>query len=465
MKRGLALAATLVALQAPLHAADLAASDFQWHATLDTGGRSGLVRVPLPGEALARLQSRSASDLRVFDGAGQPVPYALAAPPLPDAAARKPTAAIPALPLHAAEAGRVLPRGAVQVKVDSSNAAQSVWVQLGGNAVPASADARRLPAALFDTRALKDPITALVLKATLPPNVPVQVRASTSADLASWTPVDLQGRIYRFEGEGAPANDRLELREPLRLEQRYLRLDWAGQEGVAVESLTGLVAAGPPQPARPSTTLVAPQADGAAALEWELPFATPLAQLEITTARANTLLPLRILGRNQVSQPWRFLGHAVVYRLGPPGQESINLPATLQHPSVHWLRVEATHGTRLQGVPLAVRALFEPVDLVFVAGGQAPYQLAAGREATPAAALPVGMLAATTSTRISELPLAQLRDAQGVPPTARPAWLPRGLDKRTAGLWAVLVLGVLVLGGVAWSLLRQVRHGDAPPPA
>jgi hypothetical protein len=461
MKARLALWAALFVLHAPLQAAEPAAADFQWRATLDTGGRSGLMRVPLPADALARLQSRSAADLRVFDGQGQPVPFALAAPPLPDANARKATPAFHALPLQAAEPGQGLPPGAVQVKVDSSSAAQSVWVQLAGNAPTADkGTARKLPAALFDTRGQQDPITALVLKATLPPNAPVQIHASSSADLASWTPLPLQGRIYRFEGEGAPANDRLELREPLRLQDRFLRLEWAGQQGVAVEAVTGLVAAGPPQPERPAATLPLPHADGAAALEWELPFATPIAQLEITTARANTLLPLRILGRNQVSEPWRFLGHAVVYRLGPPGQESVNLPAVLPRPSVHWLRVEATHGARLQGVPLALRALFDPVDLVFVAGATGPYQLAAGREATPAAALPLGMLAATSSSPIAELPLAQVREARSTPPTVRPDWLPRGLDTRTAGLWAVLVLGVLVLGGVAWSLLRQVKRGD-----
>ena len=463
MKRCLALCAALIALPGPLPAADLSAADFQWRATLDPGGHNGLVRVALPADALARLQSRSAADLRVFDGKGQPVAFALATPALPDASARRLTAAIPALPLHAAEPGQAPPAGAVQVKVDSSSATQSVWVQLGGTPGASATMAGRLPAALFDTRSLKDPITALVVKATLPANAPVQIRASSSPDLESWTPIALQGRIYRFEGEGAPANDRLELGEPLRLENRYLRLEWAGQLGVAIESVAGLVATGPPQPARPAATLDAPQADGATALEWELPFATPIAQLDITTTRANTLLPLRILGRNQLSEPWRFLGQAIVYRLGPAGDESVNLPATLQKPSLHWLRLEATHGARLQGVPLALRARFDPVDLVFVAGDDAPYQLAAGREAMPAAALPLGMLAATTSSRIADLPLAQVRDAHAAPPSVRPAWLPRGLDTRTAGLWAVLVLGVLVLGGVAWSLLRQVDRGEPPP--
>jgi hypothetical protein len=467
MRRGLALCAAWCALQAPLHAAELGARDFQYRATLDTDGRSGLVRLPLPADALARLQSGSTSDLRVFDGRDHPVPFAITTPP-PGASVLRTTPAMSVLPLHSTGRGQALPRGAVQLKVDSSSAGQSVWVQLGGATTAARRGAptpsRRLPAALVDTRALKDPIAALVVHGTLPPNAPVQIRASSSSDLENWTPVPLQGRIYRFEGDGAPSNDRLELREPLRLEKRYLRLDWSGQEGVDVHAVTGILPAATPTPERPAVALPTPRTDANGAVEWELPFRTRVAQLDITTSSANTLLPVRILGRNQVSDPWRRLGQAVVYRLGPAGQESVNKPAPLEHASVRWLRVEATHGARMLDVPLAVRALFDPVELVFVAGDRGPYHLAAGREASPDAALPLAMLAATTTSRIADLPVVRVGEASSVPVAVRPEWMPRGLDTRTASLWAVLVMGVLVLGAVAWSLLRQLQR-DAGPPA
>src|SRR4051812_11312876 len=99
MNRSLALGAALFALHASLFAADLSPGDFRWEATLDTAGRSGLVRLPLPADALGRLQSSVAADLRVFDGQGQPVPFALATPPAPEASARRSTHSLPALPL------------------------------------------------------------------------------------------------------------------------------------------------------------------------------------------------------------------------------------------------------------------------------------------------------------------------------------------------------------------------------
>lgn len=40
--------------------------------------------------------------------------------------------------------------------------------------------------------------------------------------------------------------------------------------------------------------------------------------------------------------------------------------------------------------------------------------------------------------------------------------MPSGVDSRAAGLWLVLAVGVLVLGGVAWSLVGQVRRKPGP---
>ena len=298
------------------------------------------------------------------------------------------------------------------------------------------------------------------MRAGIPANVPVRFTLATSPDLANWTPVRVQGRVFRFEGEGAPANDRLELQAPLALQDRYLRVDWSGQDGIKLDALVGLLGAPLPEPAYVAVDLPAPVADGPSALEWQLGFATPIARLDLGTPNENTVVPLRVLGRNQPSEPWRLLASPLVYRLGAAGQPgSSNLPVSLAEASVRWLRAEATHGARLDGLSLKARVLFEPLEVVFPAGDAGPYTLAAGRAATPAAALPLGMLAATTSTPIASLPLATLSAAQGTAPVTGwwTPWLPRGVDTKTATLWAVLAVGVLVLGGVAWALLRQVN--------
>lgn len=460
----------LLLLSTTLQAQALRPTDFSWRATLDTAGHLGLMRLAIPADALAQVQSRSAADLRVFDADGQPVAFALASPVAAADPPRRRTAAVRALPLHAAETGTRLPQGAVQLKVDGQR--QSVWVQLGAERTDTAIDAkaRRLPAALFDTRRLKEPITGFAVQARLPANVPVQLTLSTSRDLAAWTLVSTTGRIYRFDGDGAPANDIVELAAPLTLAGQYLRVEWHGHQGVQVDALAGLLPSARPARALPAMALQDASVDGDAALEWQFGSALPVAQLEVRAERAGTLLPLRILGRNQPSEPWRVLGNTVVYRLGAAGQESLNPAAVLPHPTVRWLRIEATHGMRLEGAGLSARVLFDPIDIVFVAGGTGTYRLAVGRTATSAVALPLRMLAATTPTPVDDLPAARIARVETTPITARPAWtrwLPRGVEPRTAGLWAVLLVGVLLLGGVAWSLLRQMaakRNQELPGP-
>jgi hypothetical protein len=436
---------------------------FGWRASLATSGHAGLVRAAVPADALARLQSRDSADLRVFDRSGRPVPFALARPPLPPAPSRQQTSAFPALPLYAAQPGQPGPKGAVQLRVEETGDSRTMWVHLGQDgAQPAPAGAQPLQAALFDTRAQKEPVTAFIVRAGIPSNVPVHFTLATSADLANWTSVRVLGRVFRFEGEGAPANDRLELQAPLALHDRYLRVDWSGQQGVQLDALVGLLGARQPEPAYLAVDLQAPVAEGPSALVWQLGFATPIARLDLGTPQDNTIVPLRVLGRNQPSEPWRLLASPLVYRLGSAGQPgSSNPPVGLADASVRWLRAEATHGARLDGLPLKARVLLEPLEVVFPAGDAGPYTLAAGRAYTPSAALPLGMLAATTSTPIAELPLATLAAAQGTTPATGwwTPWLPRGVDTKTATLWGVLAVGVLVLGGVAWALLRQLNAG------
>jgi hypothetical protein len=444
----------------------LALADFTWRATLEPPQQAPLARVTLPAQAMLRLQSRDAADLRVHDAQGQPVPFAFSRPPHAKEPPRQPTRSYAALPLFSAQADARAPKGSVQVRVHEGGEQRSLWVNMtpGRTAAHPPANARRLPSALFDTRSQKEGITALVVRAQLPANAPIRVRLSTSPDLSTWTPVAARGRIYRFDGDGAPANDTLELAQPLKLEKQYLRLEWDDQQGVQVASVQGLIAPKVPKPEPTMAPLPAGRPDGTNALEWELGFATPLSALALTLEKPNALVPVRISGRNQLSEPWRTLGHAVVWRLGSGADETRSEPAVLPQPSVRWLRVEATHGMRLAGAGLQAQAVFEPLQIVFVSGAPAPYSLAAGRAATPSAALPLGMLAAASTRQVDDWPEAKLSAVQDQPPapSAFAAWLPRGVDSKTAVLWAVLGVGVLMLGAVGWSLLRAIK-GPAPP--
>jgi hypothetical protein len=452
------LAATL-ALCAGFASADAPGPrDFAWHAPIELPSGAGIARVALPAAALMQLQSSDARDLRVFNGAGEPVAFAFMAPPGAPQPPRTKTRSYPALPLYSAAAGTARPKGSMQVRIDDSSGAHSVWVQMDGAPVAA---APRLNAVLFDTRAEGQPVTAIELQATLPANTPVWVSASTSADLAQWTPLPVRGRVYRFEGEGAPANLTLEFDQPVQLDQRYLRLDWNGQQGVSVQGVAGLVATAAKPLERPRADLPSPQAASGNGVEIETGFLTPIAALSLATPQDNTLLPVRVFGRNDASQPWRLLGQTVVYRLGTGPQASSNAPLELRGASARRLRVESTTGANLAAARLAVSAEFEPTQVVFVATGAAPFELAVGRADAAPAALALATIASTLGNerKPQDLPLAAVGagtvQAMDTGPLAR-LW--PGAPGKTTLLWAVLAVGVLLLGGVAWSLARQLKN-------
>jgi hypothetical protein len=440
-------------------AAQTHATDFAWRAPLELPANAGIARVELPAGALARLQSADARDVRVFNASGEAVPFSWIAPPA--SAAKAPeerTRSFPALPLYTAVATAAKPGDSMQVRIEGSTG--SVWVRTDG-AQPAGT--RKLDSALFATRGEQRRIAAIEVQGTWPANVPVRVTASTSADLASWTPLPLRGRLYRFDGPDAPSNLRLTFDAPADFKDRYLRLDWSGQDAVAIASITGIVASPAATPRRVRAGLSSARQVSADAIEIDTGFATPIAALAIETPRDNTLVPVRVLGRDEASQPWRLLGQTVVYRIGQEGDRVNNPPLELHGASVRSLRIQSANGVALAPVQLRARAEFDPPQLMFVASGPGPYALTAGHRNAAVAALPAatitGMLGAK---KIDDVPLATAGPAVEAPLAAGVFdWLP-GTPGRQAVLWAVLIAGVMVLGGVAWSLLRQMKRGAQP---
>lgn len=447
------------------------AGEFAWRASIGVPAGAPAAQLTLPADAMLQLRSAARHDVRVFNTDGEAVAMALIAPARsgagPEVARTK---RYTAFPLFESTGDQRPDKGSIQVRMDSAGNS-SVWVHLGdaGDAArKPTATARQLPSALFDTRSDTQAISSLTLEADLPANAIVNFSLASSADLARWTPVSVKGPLFRFDGSDAFHNQTLEFGQPLQLEGRYLRLSWDVSAGIRVASATGNVTPAETAPISVNTPLAAGVAEGNTSLTWQLDFATPLAALQLSTARANTLVPVRILGRNDSAQPWRQLARGVVYRMGPPGQENTSPAIPLHGAAVRWLRVEASHGMSLAGTALQASAQFAPVRLVFLTSGKAPFELAVGRAQTPAATVDPSMLRAGVSGRLEDLPQATLAPARVQDISAWHAplmrWLPGGGEQRKIVLWLVLAAGVLALGGVAYALLRQLSGKSGEPP-
>jgi hypothetical protein len=126
----------------------------------------------------------------------------------------------------------------------------------------------------------------------------------------------------------------------------------------------------------------------------------------------------------------------------------------------YWLlRVDPRAGAPGEAPPL--RAGWQPQEIVFAARGHAPFTLAYGNYQAASGALPIATMVPGYDS--AKNPLANVAVARaGEPITLGGAeQLRKPPDVKRWVLWAALVLGVVVLGWMAWRLSREMAAATA----
>jgi hypothetical protein len=276
-----------------------------------------------------------------------------------------------------------------------------------------------------------------------------------SDDLQSWQPWGT-GQLARLSF----GSERIEQRQvelPGR-RARYLRLLW--QSPQQAPQLTAAIlhsqrSEQAPAPLVWSQALQASRSpDGE--YQWQLPLALPLERLRVELSQANSLAPLRVVGRSEGKGAWRPLAQGLLYRLPENGaeirQDELQLPGW----PVQQLRLQVDpRGGGLGAEPPTVQVAVRASQLVFLQRGSAPYRLALGRAGAQSAALPLNtLIPAYQPQRLQQLGRAELltESALEVPLEASAA---AGGDWKRWGLWTILLLGVGMLALMAFSLLRR----------
>jgi hypothetical protein len=472
-----AMALSASAVQAATDANNPAAYAIRIPLTL--AGDAPLQRVVLPAEVLVRLQNAGYADVRLFNGAGQPVPMALAG--VAAASAPEESVALPAYPILGT-AGTAGLEG-LSLRIQERQGQRVVRIDTAG--ASDAAPAQTVRGALLDARGVQLPVARMALDADLPAGQPVTFTVQASRDLKSWRPL-AETVLYRADAAATappsaePArlgNEQIDLHRA-DMKDHYLRVTW-GDAAVTLRGATLATTRGSGPRERVSARMAVPALTNPREIALALPFATPLAALQITPQGSNVLVPVRVLGRNDREQPWAHLASAVVYKMATGGQEQASGPIELGGASVHEIKIEASSKTPGFAAAPEVALQFEPAQLVFLASGQGPFTLAAGLPGASGAAsafLPLPSLVPgyqpahenTLPVALADVARADItggKPADGALVAAAAA--DGGMSTRSWVLWGVLLAGVGALGVMAWLLLRQTRpagHGPASPP-
>lgn len=469
----------ILTLAAQVHAAAPApagdkAADYSHLLPLNVAANQAVVQLRLPRDVYLAARSPHLNDLRVFDAAGAPMPYALV-DLAPQALVNRQSAPAAVFPIQGPTHDGVSVQEGLQIRTGSDGALISVTA-------PARAAGDELIGLVLDlqpaARAARVGAGAEIgaLALTLPPatgNYNARLALDVSDDLQNWDEQAEASVSWLVNSQGASVQKhRIEF-APRAF--RYARLRWIDGKPIEFAAIHAEYVV-QREAGRPLETLVLQGKPGTEGrdLIYTAPVAIPVALLGLAFQGRNVVMPVQI-GQYQ-ALPNRDPGARTVQKLQPLVNTTFfQLEQDGRRRASGDVAVPVTHAARWVVRPLntiperpALRLGWEPSTIVFVASGKAPYQLAFGRDGVRPAGVALhqvapgfserelmALAAATPGKVIVQNRLEQTMDgaARGGAAANKQVWL-----------WALLVVGVVALAGMAWHLLRQLKGGTSEPP-
>ncbi|ABF08556.1 DUF3999 domain-containing protein [Cupriavidus metallidurans] len=383
------------------------------------------------------------ADLRVLNGAGEALPYALAVPRA-EAVPMRTLHDVPWFPAPAAASNRAESGLGVVIGADGT-------LHAAGQAPGAKTTADWL----LDLSRLTEPAAAVQLGLG-DSDFEGAVAVQASDDLQAWQPAGTARILRVSRGDSQLLQERIAL-EARRT--RYLRLQWQGAapevKGVQVETVTAQPA--PPAPLQWSQG-VPGVPDQAGGYSFDLAGRFPVEQVRVGLPQVNTITQATLWSRRDAQARWEHVSDLRLFRLSGPNGEQANESVTVpRNDDRYWrLSVDPRSGGLGDGRPLLFVG-WQPAELTFVARGAPPFQVVVGEATEGTVRLSKADLLAGTTPAIGQ---ARLGTMQASPAGLVSPQVPRREAWRKAVLWAALVAAVMVLGAMAWFLLRQSGRSD-----
>lgn len=458
---------------------------------MPTGG--SLQRIVLPADLMMHSQSPTLADLRLFNLKGEAIPFALRGTATESTAVTTNKVTLNALTIR--KNGDSITAGNTIVQIKNGSAEIKVLVETpGASAVSTSATAIAAigidAGKLVDTRKVEGVLTAIDFDIDLPANQVVPITVEASRDFVNWEILANAKSVYRF-GDASLANANsantnaanttlpqltsIELPTGAEIKDRYLRITWPAQNNsaVVIRNVTLTMESSKRVPiAQPKRPLGVPSATTSHTQEWQLESPLRLRTLLLTTDQTGTLLPITILGRDNDKQPWRQIGSTVVFKLEMAGAEvgqnagksvvSSNAAVLLNGTSIRQLKIEAPASSAGIAAGLITAAIeYEAQEIIAAIKPSEDITVAVGAKNAASVALPLQTIVPDISAqRLLQLGMVSASEAvKFYPERLLAADAKAPTDSKSMILWGALLLGIGVLGAMAWGTMRQLKAG------
>jgi len=463
--RWLCIALLVVFFVMPARAEEVTSGDFFAGYFLEVDGAGPLYALEVPAEVYQWVRRYDFGDIRVFNSGGEIVPHGLRYAAVEVEEPRQ-HVEIPFFPLYRQTAAK----GQADLTMLVLRNESGTIVDINGGKQSEKGEAL-LNGYLLDLTALKAPIGSLEFHWQAVADVGMySITLEQSNDLRYWSPlvareslVDLQHGGRRVEKRSIAFTS-----QP----QKYLRLTWAdGESPLHLTTITGYSRGRDTHMQRRWNDL----ADGVVVfgdqdliVEYQSMARLPASSAQMVLPEKNPSASITLQSRAKEDDPWRSRCEQVFYALTLPAGEVRNEPCIFSPTADRYWRAlvhEDGAGIGLRRRAPVLQLGWTPCEIVFIARGEPPFLFAFGS----------GKLLQQHGKGSGELvtqALATAEDKHGVGSARITKRIDLGGEKALKTppppwpwkkwlLWAVLIVGVGLLAGMARSLLQEMQKKNS----
>jgi len=417
-----------------------------------------LAETVLPDSVYQTVTRADLGDVRVFNGAGTPVPHAFC-PPIVKSEPVISKQSLSIFDLQASSDGEtegthvdVQTAGGTQIKVQEGSTGEQ----------PREA---KVQAHVIDARSATDPLRSIEFDWQSPDGTSqAKVRIEASDDLDQWHTVVPGSTLLRVTRNGETLQRK---QVPLPVQQyQYLRVQRIDSgPALVIAAVQAEQVTTPPVPepvwfAAKRVKAAGPQGESKELL-FDAERLAPISYARLVLPQENSSVQVRLQSRSDEKQPWRERWSGEFFSITTEGGQRKSPPAEFTGDSDRYWRVQYTvQGETLVEAP-TLELGYRPVRLRFLTQGKGPFTLAYGSQRAELS--PVRQCNnLLTGVKEQEL-VAMMEQAQtgaeltlGGATAFKP--LPKQTPIRLIVLWGVLIAGVGLLIAMALSLLKRTRR-------
>ncbi len=431
------------------YAKPLSPDDFAYNATL-SDAKSSLRQVVLPLNVLQNMQRRDYGDLRVFSAEGQIVPHQFIHA-MSEAKTQETE-----LTFYPFSQQQIANPANIRVIINQRQGRQSVDINQQLNQAESAKSHEYLYIIENLNAKRKQGLCKLKLEWEQPtPSMILPFSLESSDNLQNWKSRGRSHNVSNLSYAGAQLTRR-EVDFSC-TSDKYLRLIWLKpKQQVRLTKVSGVYSTAGEQAVQ-WKSFTKPIDDKAGNWLFESDVVASLIKMEFIAPQDGLLYQGKLYSRNNTKTPWRFRKNITQYRLniGDTSLQSSAFSLTANNDR-YWKLEPGYEGPLSENQLPEIRAGWQLQQLVFLAQGNAPFQIAYGNPS----------IVPTNNTGLSQL-IRTFNDTGVTPNTVtvgntqhnkNAPKIGSDIPWKLIGLWALLIIGTGMLAYMALNLYRQMDN-------